>query len=68
HLRVEVLGPRELYIEEGSSLTLKCLVTSSYGPSTLVYWYHDTRLIDYTSPRGGIKLKGNRKRPYTKRE
>ncbi|XP_069957604.1 uncharacterized protein [Cherax quadricarinatus] len=57
HLRVEILGQRELYIEEGSSLTLNCLVTSSYGPATLVYWYHDTRLIDYSSARGGIKLK-----------
>ncbi|XP_071535768.1 uncharacterized protein [Panulirus ornatus] len=56
HLRVEIKGPRELYIEEGSSLTLSCLVTSSYGPSTLIYWYHDTRLIDYSSARGGIKL------------
>ncbi|XP_069164045.1 uncharacterized protein [Procambarus clarkii] len=57
HLRVEILGPRELNIEEGSSLTISCLVTSTYGPSTLVYWYHDTRMIDYASARGGIKLK-----------
>ncbi|XP_068210382.1 uncharacterized protein [Palaemon carinicauda] len=56
-LRVEIQGPRELYIEEGSSLSLTCLVTSSSGPSTLVYWYHNTNLIDYNSPRGGINLK-----------
>ncbi|XP_071550357.1 uncharacterized protein [Panulirus ornatus] len=65
HLRVEILGPRERYIEEGSSLTLSCLVTSSFGPSTLVYWYHDTRMIDYTSPRGGIKLKIDHERGET---
>ncbi|XP_047471439.1 uncharacterized protein LOC125026883 [Penaeus chinensis] len=57
HLRVEILGPRERYINEGSSLTLICLVTSSFGPSTLVYWYHETKLLDQNSPRGGIKMK-----------
>ncbi|XP_069157668.1 zwei Ig domain protein zig-8 [Procambarus clarkii] len=57
HLRVEIQGARELYIEEGSSLSLTCLVTSSKGPSTPVYWYHDTNLIDYNSPRGGVNLK-----------
>ncbi|XP_063884498.1 zwei Ig domain protein zig-8-like isoform X2 [Scylla paramamosain] len=56
-LRVEILGLRERYIEEGSSLTLTCLVTSARKPSTLVYWYHDTSLIDYNSPRGGVDLK-----------
>ncbi|XP_042863489.1 uncharacterized protein LOC122247873 [Penaeus japonicus] len=59
HLRVEILGPRERYINEGSSLTLICLVTSSFGPSTLVYWYHETKLLDQNSPRGGIKIKIN---------
>ncbi|XP_064122841.1 uncharacterized protein LOC135227010 isoform X2 [Macrobrachium nipponense] len=64
-LRVEIQGPRELYIEEGSSLSLTCLVTSSNGPSTLVYWYHNTNLIDYNSPRGGVNLKIDRGRGQT---
>ncbi|ROT78845.1 putative basement membrane-specific heparan sulfate proteoglycan core protein-like isoform X2 [Penaeus vannamei] len=57
NLRVEIQGPRELYIEEGSSLSLTCVVTSSRGPSKLIYWYHNTNLIDYNSPRGGVSLK-----------
>ncbi|XP_045591404.1 zwei Ig domain protein zig-8 [Procambarus clarkii] len=65
NLKVEILGPRELYIEEGSSLTLTCLVTSLRGPSALVYWYHDTSLIDYNSPRGGVNLKIDRGRGET---
>ncbi|XP_071550358.1 zwei Ig domain protein zig-8-like [Panulirus ornatus] len=65
HLKVEILGPRELYIEKGSSLSLTCLVTSSDKPSTLVYWYHDTSLIDYNSPRGGVNLKIDRGRGET---
>nr|XP_045624366.1 uncharacterized protein LOC123774260 [Procambarus clarkii] len=65
NLKVEILGPRELYIEEGSSLTLTCLVTSLRGPSALVYWYHDTSLIDYNSPRGGVNLKIDQRRGET---
>ncbi|XP_064103361.1 uncharacterized protein LOC135213310 [Macrobrachium nipponense] len=64
-LRVEIIGPRELHIEEGSSLTLTCVVTSSKGPSNLVYWYHDKNLIDYNSPRGGVNLKIDRGRGET---
>ncbi|KAK8392393.1 hypothetical protein O3P69_014629 [Scylla paramamosain] len=64
-LRVEILGLRERYIEEGSSLTLTCLVTSARKPSTLVYWYHDTSLIDYNSPRGGVDLKIDRRKGQT---
>lgn len=54
---MEIIGPRERYIEEGSSLSLTCLVNSAKAPSTLIYWYHDTSLIDYNSPRGGVNLK-----------
>ncbi|XP_042876718.1 uncharacterized protein LOC122256240 [Penaeus japonicus] len=65
NLRVEIQGPRELYIEEGSSLSLTCIVTSSRGPSKLIYWYHNTNLIDYNSPRGGVSLKMDRGRGET---
>ncbi|KAK7078180.1 hypothetical protein SK128_009566 [Halocaridina rubra] len=64
-LRVEIYGPRELIIEEGSLLTLTCLVTSLYGPSTLINWYHDTQLLSYSSPRGGIKMQMDRKKGET---
>ncbi|KAG7161540.1 Zwei Ig domain protein zig-8-like 9, partial [Homarus americanus] len=64
-LRVEIEGPREVYIEEGSSLSLTCVVTASQQPSTLVYWYHDTSLVDYNSPRGGVHLKIDRGRGET---
>ncbi|CAL4215217.1 unnamed protein product [Meganyctiphanes norvegica] len=55
-LSVRIEGPREHHIEEGSSLRLICLVTSTRGPSTLVYWYHAGTLLDYNSPRGGVRL------------
>ncbi|XP_068237400.1 hemicentin-1-like [Palaemon carinicauda] len=64
-LRVHIKGPREIFMEEGSSLTLTCLVTSLYGPSTLIYWYHDTQLKEQNSPRGGIKMQMDRERGET---
>ncbi|XP_066979450.1 opioid-binding protein/cell adhesion molecule-like [Macrobrachium rosenbergii] len=62
--RVQIKG-REIFMEEGSSLTLTCLVTSLYGPPTLIYWYHDTQLMDYNSPRGGIKMQMDHERRET---
>ncbi|KAK8386188.1 hypothetical protein O3P69_010722 [Scylla paramamosain] len=56
-LKVKILGGREVNIEAGSLLTLTCRVTSSHGPATLIYWYHNTALLRYSSPRGGVKLK-----------
>ncbi|XP_068242641.1 LOW QUALITY PROTEIN: zwei Ig domain protein zig-8-like [Palaemon carinicauda] len=64
-LRVHIKGAREIFMEEGSSLTLTCLVTSLYGPATLIYWYHDTQLMDYNSPRGGIKMQMDHERGET---
>ncbi|XP_068236936.1 uncharacterized protein [Palaemon carinicauda] len=64
-LRVHIKGPREIFMEEGSTLTLTCLVTSLYGPSTLIYWYHDTQLKEQNSPRGGIKMQLDHERGET---
>ena len=57
NLRVEIIGPRERFIEEGSELTLTCVITAVNEPSNVVYWYHGSTLIDYNSPRGGVNLK-----------
>ncbi|KAF2349983.1 Immunoglobulin-like domain [Trinorchestia longiramus] len=59
-LSVEITGARELYIEEGSSLVLSCIVRAAPSPPSLVYWYHGNTLIDYNSPRGGVNLKVRR--------
>jgi len=37
-LTVEISGPRELYIEEGSLLVLSCIVKAAHNPPSLVYW------------------------------
>ena len=51
-----IKGARELYIEEGSSLTLTCEVHAEGALPQVVYWYHGNTLIDYNSPRGGVDL------------
>ncbi|XP_076036242.1 uncharacterized protein LOC143022120 isoform X2 [Oratosquilla oratoria] len=56
-LRVEIVGARELFIEESSSLTLTCVVTShNMSPPSKIFWYHENKIIDYNSPRGGVNL------------
>ncbi|KAF2364808.1 Immunoglobulin-like domain [Trinorchestia longiramus] len=58
-LSVSIDGPRELHIEEGSSLTLRCTVRSTTALPSVVYWYHANTLLDYNSPRGGVQLQSD---------
>ncbi|XP_047489595.1 zwei Ig domain protein zig-8-like [Penaeus chinensis] len=51
-----ILGAGERFLQAGSSLSLVCVVTHTLAPPTAVLWYHDTTILDYDSPRGGISL------------
>ncbi|XP_069989646.1 uncharacterized protein [Penaeus vannamei] len=51
-----ILGANERFLQAGSSLSLVCVVTHTLAPPTAVLWYHDTTILDYDSPRGGISL------------
>ncbi|XP_047741218.1 uncharacterized protein LOC108671876 [Hyalella azteca] len=64
-LTVLIHGPRELHIEEGSSLTLRCTVWHTGALPSVVYWYHGNTLLDYNSPRGGVELKGDEAKGQT---
>ncbi|GFW87908.1 uncharacterized protein TNCV_1360121 [Trichonephila clavipes] len=48
-------GPN-LYIQSGSTINLTCIITESTSPPVFVFWYHDDRMINYDSSRGGIKV------------
>ncbi|XP_067127854.1 tyrosine-protein kinase receptor TYRO3-like [Centruroides vittatus] len=48
-------GPN-LYIQSGSTINLTCIITESTTPPVFVFWYHDDRMINYDSTRGGIKV------------
>ncbi|GAB6018915.1 hypothetical protein CHUAL_000568 [Chamberlinius hualienensis] len=49
-------GLKDYYIKSGSTITLNCIITDSPDPS-YVFWYHNERMINYDSLRGGIQVK-----------
>ncbi|XP_063592482.1 uncharacterized protein LOC134769673 [Penaeus indicus] len=51
-----IVGGRERFLQAGSSLSLECVVTHTRAPPTAVLWYHNSDVLDYDSPRGGIAL------------
>ncbi|KAG8192542.1 hypothetical protein JTE90_015177 [Oedothorax gibbosus] len=48
-------GPN-LYIQSGSTINLTCIITESTSPPVFVFWFHDDRMINYDSSRGGIRV------------
>lgn len=52
----EIMGQSDLYFKSGSTITLMCLITLSPEPPGFVFWYHDSRMINYDTIRGGISV------------
>lgn len=48
-------GPH-LYIQSGNTINLTCIITESTSPPVYVFWYHDDKVINYDSTRGGIRV------------
>ncbi|XP_066969796.1 zwei Ig domain protein zig-8-like [Macrobrachium rosenbergii] len=55
--QVNIEGPEERYMQQGSSLSLTCNIVHNYvkGPNQ-VRWYQGAVRLTYDSPRGGIAL------------
>ncbi|XP_076056435.1 neurotrimin-like [Oratosquilla oratoria] len=61
HLAVEVQqaqiqGSSEVHIQNGSTISLTCIVNTHADNVGAVTWYHDASPLDYDSPRGGVSL------------
>ncbi|KAF0770623.1 Uncharacterized protein FWK35_00013828 [Aphis craccivora] len=52
----EILGGPELFIDQGSTINLTCLVQFAPEPPPTVGWTHEKQPINFDSPRGGISL------------
>lgn len=52
----EILGGPDLFINMGSTINLTCLVKYSPEPPPNMTWSHNSRPINFDSPRGGISL------------
>lgn len=57
--QAEILGNKELHLKSGSDINLTCIVRQTPEPPTYIYWYHGSRVINY-SQRGGKKLVSQR--------
>ncbi|XP_046749461.1 uncharacterized protein LOC124413129 isoform X2 [Diprion similis] len=51
-----IMGPREQRVSSGSTITLRCVVTSPYQtrPVRGVQWLRDNKLLTFQAARGGI--------------
>ncbi|PNF35363.1 hypothetical protein B7P43_G02577 [Cryptotermes secundus] len=50
--RAEIPGGPDKFVKSGSSLRLMCVLKKSTEPPVYVFWYHETRMINYDLGRG----------------
>jgi hypothetical protein len=50
--KAEIVGGVEKMVQAGSSLRLICLLRHSMEPPAYIFWYHDSRMINYDTARG----------------
>ncbi|XP_076370145.1 protein amalgam-like [Tachypleus tridentatus] len=41
-----------MYVRSGSTINLSCIISDSSVPPVYVFWYHNSRMINYDSVRG----------------
>ncbi|KAK3919043.1 Hemicentin-1, partial [Frankliniella fusca] len=51
-----ILGSGEYHIGEGSTISLVCIIENSSTPPQYVMWYHNGRMINYDTVRGGVTV------------
>ena len=50
----QIVGSPDIFLEEGATMNLTCLVKDSPEPPQYIFWYHNQQPISYSSIRGGI--------------
>ena len=50
----EIVGSPDIYVQEGATMNLTCIVKDCPEPPQYIFWYHNQREISYDSPRGGV--------------
>ena len=51
----KILGPTEVYVKQGSTLSLTCLVTQAVE-NAAIFWYHDVNVLDDQTSSGRIHI------------
>lgn len=50
--RAEISGPSEKYLKPGSLLRLSCRIVENIENPLYIFWYHNSRMINYDTHRG----------------
>ncbi|XP_054278341.1 uncharacterized protein LOC128997052 [Macrosteles quadrilineatus] len=51
-----ILGSGDYHIGEGSTISLVCIIENSPTPPQYVFWYHNDKMVNYDSARGGVTV------------
>ncbi|XP_066977529.1 lachesin-like [Macrobrachium rosenbergii] len=54
--QARISGPREVFIQNSSTIKLTCVVNTHSENVGAVSWYRDNAELDYDSPRGGVSI------------
>ncbi|XP_043467583.1 basement membrane-specific heparan sulfate proteoglycan core protein-like isoform X1 [Leptopilina heterotoma] len=54
--QAKILGPEDVYVKKGSTISLTCTVNVQSTPPSSVSWHHGSAVVDFDSPRGGVSL------------
>ncbi|EEB10524.1 conserved hypothetical protein [Pediculus humanus corporis] len=54
-----ILGSGEHHVDTGSAISLICMIEKSPVPPQYVFWFHNDRMINYDTARGGITVETN---------
>lgn len=46
-----ILGPEDVYVKKGSTISLTCEVNVRSTPPSSVSWHHGSAVVDFDSPR-----------------
>ncbi|XP_042209758.1 uncharacterized protein LOC121857720 isoform X2 [Homarus americanus] len=52
--RAAILGPQELHVQEGDTITLICVIQQSKPP--FVFWYHGENMVNYDGNRHRLNV------------
>ncbi|PRD30758.1 UNVERIFIED_CONTAM: zig-8 [Trichonephila clavipes] len=54
--KTKILGSGNFYVSVGSEINLTCVITDCPEPPAYVFWYHDSRMINFDPGRVNIAL------------
>ncbi|XP_069986176.1 zwei Ig domain protein zig-8 [Penaeus vannamei] len=52
----EIIGAPDMHVDKGSTINLTCVIAHSPEPPAYIFWYHNGKVVNYESPRGGVTV------------